>query len=73
MTNNIIKKYDAGEITIIWQPGLCQHSGVCTKMLPAVYNPAKKPWITPNAATTSQLREQLKACPSGALSYEENT
>ena len=27
-------EYTNGELTIIWQPGLCQHAGVCVKMLP---------------------------------------
>ena len=40
---DITKKYDNGEITVIWQPGLCIHSGRCAKGLPAVFNPAQKP------------------------------
>ena len=43
---NIKKEYTNGEVTIIWQPGLCQHAGICTKTLPNVYHPKEKPWIT---------------------------
>lgn len=39
---NIKKEYTNGEVTIIWQPGLCQHAGICTKTLPNVYHPKKK-------------------------------
>ena len=35
-------EYSNGELTIIWQPDLCQHSGICVKTLPQVYNPQGK-------------------------------
>ena len=62
-------KYSNGEITIIWQPALCIHSGVCVKTLPQVYKPKEKPWIQMENAGTEQLMEQVKKCPSGALSF----
>ena len=39
------KEYPNGEITIVWQPKLCQHSGVCVRTLPKVYNTKERPWI----------------------------
>ena len=27
-------EYTNGELTIVWQPELCQHAGICVKMLP---------------------------------------
>ena len=30
-------EYTNGELTIIWQPELCQHAGICVKTLPGVY------------------------------------
>jgi len=71
----ITKKYTNGEVTIVWKPEMCAHSRVCwskTTGLPEVFNPAEKPWIKPEAATTEQLIEQIKKCPSGALSYFMN-
>lgn len=62
-------EYSNGEVTIIWQPHLCQHSGICVKLLPQVYNPQERPWVKPDNATTEQLIAQIKQCPSGALSY----
>ncbi len=32
----------------------------------------EKPWIKPEAAGTAQIIEQIKKCPSGALSYFMN-
>lgn len=69
---SITKKYDAGEITIVWKPELCIHAGVCARTLPNVYKPREKPWITPDDASAEELRNQIKACPSGALSFIEN-
>jgi uncharacterized Fe-S cluster protein YjdI len=66
------KEYSNGEITIIWQPEKCMHSGICVKTLPAVYYPKEKPWIKPGNATTEELIEQIKNCPSGALSFKYN-
>ncbi|SBW02286.1 (4Fe-4S)-binding protein [uncultured Dysgonomonas sp.] len=65
-------EYTNGELTIVWQPELCQHAGVCVKMLPKVYNPKDRPWVKPGNATTEQLIAQIDKCPSGALSYRLN-
>lgn len=66
------KEYSNGELTIVWEPGICSHSEVCINSLPEVYNPYGKPWITIEKATTERLKEQLDKCPSGALSYYMN-
>ena len=29
-------EYTNGELTIVWKPELCQHAGICVKMLPNV-------------------------------------
>ena len=29
-------EYTNGELTIIWQPELCQHAGICVKTLPCI-------------------------------------
>jgi uncharacterized Fe-S cluster protein YjdI len=64
------KEYSNGEITIVWQPGKCIHSGICVKTLPKVYNVNKRPWIKPENATTGELIDQVAQCPSGALSIK---
>ena len=61
--------YSNREVTIVWQPDLCMHSGNCFRGLPAVFKPKEKPWIVPGAATTERITEQVKKCPSGALSF----
>ena len=66
------KEYTNGEITIKWQPKLCQHAGVCVKTLPNVYDPKASPWIKIENATTEELKKQVSNCPSGALSFTLN-
>ena len=67
-----IKKYDNGEITVVWRPHLCVHSARCVNGLPAVFNLRQKPWINVTAADTEILAHQINQCPSGALSYFRN-
>lgn len=72
MTNKKLE-YANDDITIVWQPHLCQHAGVCVRTLPDVYKPKEKPWITIGNATTEELKAQVNNCPSGALSFYENS
>jgi uncharacterized Fe-S cluster protein YjdI len=65
-------KYSNNDITVIWQPGLCIHSGICAKGLFSVFNPGRKPWIDLTQAETERIKDQIKKCPSGALSFIEN-
>lgn len=72
---NVKKEYSNGEVTIVWQSGLCQHSTICWKGeagLKEVFNPFDKPWIKPEGASTERIIEQIKKCPSGALTYYLN-
>ena len=62
--------YDKGDLTVTWQPAICIHSKRCWHNLPAVFNPAKRPWINTDGATAEQIIAQVKQCPSGALSNE---
>jgi predicted GNAT family acetyltransferase/uncharacterized Fe-S cluster protein YjdI len=67
-----MREYSNGEITIIWQPKKCTHSGICFKTLPEVYHPKEKPWVRPENATTDELIAQIECCPSGALTWHRN-
>lgn len=69
---DITKKYSNGEVTIVWKPNQCIHSTICFKGLGQVFDPGRRPWITPEQASTQQIVDQIKRCPSGALSYYLN-
>jgi uncharacterized Fe-S cluster protein YjdI len=66
-------KYSNGEITVIWKPELCIHSTKCFHGLPNVFDPRKRPWVNALGDTTNAIIEQVKLCPSGALSYTMTT
>ena len=64
-------EYTNGDVTIIWKPEICQHSGICIKTLPKVYRPAEKPWTKAENATSEELIDQVAKCPSKALSIKK--
>jgi uncharacterized Fe-S cluster protein YjdI len=61
--------YTNGEVTVVWKPGMCIHSTLCWKGLIEVFNPRERPWIKMDGAATERIIEQVRKCPSGALSY----
>jgi uncharacterized Fe-S cluster protein YjdI len=65
----MVKKYSNGEVTVTWKPHICIHSTICFVGLPQVFTPNKHPWVNINGANTEEIIEQIKQCPSGALSY----
>jgi uncharacterized Fe-S cluster protein YjdI len=69
---DIIKKYSNDDITVIWEPSKCIHSAICFNGLPQVFDPRKKPWVNIEGAETEKITDQIKACPSGALSFIQN-
>lgn len=69
---DITKKYTNGEVTVVWKPNECIHSTICFRGLGEVFDPRRRPWITLEGANTEKIIEQVKKCPSGALSYYLN-
>ena len=65
-------KYSNDEITVVWKPDVCMHSTLCWKGLIQVFNPQQRPWIKIDGASTERIIEQVKKCPSGALSFVFN-
>ena len=65
-------KYTNNEITVVWKPKTCIHSTLCWKGLLEVFNPKEKPWIKMDGAATEKIIDQVRKCPSGALSYHLN-
>lgn len=66
------REYTNGAVTVVWKPELCIHSGICAKGLPDVFRPRVRPWVRIEKGTTADLINQVKRCPSGALSYYLN-
>lgn len=67
---DITKTYSNGDVTIVWKPSQCIHSAICFKGLGEVFDPRKRPWITLENSTPEKIIDQVKKCPSGALSLK---
>lgn len=66
------KRYTNGEVTVVWQPDLCVHSGICARGLPLVFSPSRRPWIELQHADAATITALVDRCPSGALSWLRN-
>jgi CDGSH-type Zn-finger protein len=61
--------YQGKDITIHDNRGVCSHAGACTNNLPNIFIMSKEPWIEPDNATSKEIADVIKTCPSGALRY----
>ena len=68
-----IQTYGAPGITVTFDPGVCIHSAVCLRTLPAVFDVRQRRWVRPEAATVDQVAAAVDLCPSGALRYSRET
>jgi putative redox protein len=66
-------KYTNEDITVVWKPELCKHSGRCVTQLPKVFNLKTKPWVTMTGADSEAIKNQVEKCPTGALSWYNNS
>ena len=66
-------KYANDQVAVLWKPKLCIHSAKCWKNLPEVFKPREKKWVDVNGAEAEKIIEQVRQCPSGALSIENNS
>ena len=65
-------QYNNDEITVVWKPEFCKHSGRCVKQLPGVFDLKTKPWVTMTGADSQTIIDQVNKCPTGALSFFYN-
>jgi uncharacterized Fe-S cluster protein YjdI len=64
------KAYEGKDITVSFDPEVCQHAANCVRGLPTVFDTKKRPWIQPDGAPADEVAAQVGRCPSGALQYE---
>jgi uncharacterized Fe-S cluster protein YjdI len=64
------KSYTGSDVTVSFDPEVCQHSGNCVRGLAAVFDSANHPWINPDGALADEVIAQVARCPSGALRIE---
>lgn len=66
-----VKTYETESIKIDWRQDVCKHAGECVRGLPGVFNVNKRPWISPQNATTEEIINVIDRCPSKALTYQK--
>ncbi|MGH9918562.1 MAG: (4Fe-4S)-binding protein [Nitrososphaerales archaeon] len=64
------KSYIGKNVTVSFDPEVCEHSGNCVGGLPGVFDTERKPWIEPDSASADEVVAQVRRCPSGALRIE---
>ncbi len=63
------KLYRSERIDVRFDASRCLHFAECIRGLPEVFDPGKRPWITPDQADAAQVAAIVRRCPSGALQY----
>jgi CDGSH-type Zn-finger protein/truncated hemoglobin YjbI len=61
--------YAGQQLTVFDNRGICQHSGLCTDRLAAVFRSGTEPFVAPSGGRMDEIIRAVRDCPSGALSY----
>ena len=61
--------YPGVDVTVKFDVKRCIHAAECVKGAPQVFDPDRKPWVSPDQGEAAELVEVIHRCPSGALSY----
>ncbi len=65
-----MQEYSKAGLTVRFDPKICTHSGHCVRGLPQVFDVQARPWVNLEGAEREAIIEQVRRCPSGALSFE---
>ncbi len=63
------KEYGCQNITVSFDPDLCNHVGICLRELPEVFDRSRRPWVNPDQASPDRIAEVIMRCPTGALQF----
>ena len=65
--------YKGKEISVHYDVVRCIHAAECVHGLPRVFDPKRKPWVAPDAASPDEVLRVVSACPTGALRVSGST
>ena len=66
---DLTREYSTAEITVQWFAGRCIHSANCVRALQPVFDPQRRPWVDPAAASADAIAAAVLRCPTGALHF----
>ena len=61
------KHYPGRSVVVTFNARRCLHTGECVHSLPAVFDPAQRPWIMPDEGGAAEIERAVALCPTGAL------
>lgn len=61
--------YAGRDITVHYNRLLCSKAYECGRRLESVFDTTRDPWIDPGKGSVNEIVDVVRACPSGALSY----
>ena len=70
MSEDSVQRFKGRDIEVTWSKSRCIHFAACVRALGAVFEPGRRPWVIPDAATASEVAEVVRCCPTGALHYQ---
>jgi len=63
-----LQTYAADQITVTFDPNVCQHSGVCVRTLPNVFDVRRRRWIMPELAEPGEVAAAIDRLVRSAIS-----
>jgi uncharacterized Fe-S cluster protein YjdI/CDGSH-type Zn-finger protein len=66
---DLTREYVGDGITVEWYATRCIHSANCVRALPKVFDPRRRPWVEPSAASADDIAQAVLRCPTGALHF----
>jgi uncharacterized Fe-S cluster protein YjdI len=61
------KRYPGTALDVSYDIERCRHAAECIRGLRSVFDPARRPWILPDAADPDDVVGVVARCPTGAL------
>lgn len=65
-----VRRYEGERVAVTYEPARCVHAEKCVEALREVFDPGRRPWVDPSAATPARTAEAVMRCPTGALHFE---
>ncbi len=64
-----IHRYEGADLVVAYDVRRCIHARACVRGLPAVFDPARRPWVDPDEGEADAVAEVVLRCPTGALRF----